>query len=543
MKKKRYNIIAKFMFGLALLISFWGCGEMFDDPTIDKDTGEDINLLIVDFNFFTTRMNFKLVDVENNAAINKSAIVWFSGKNASDIVNFAGEKRANYSVSTGQLELTVDPNVDINSSTPLEYAVHVQVEGYETLSQGIQVNSEGKKTYELLLSKAISDEEILIGTEDDDSFTFGFVQQGIKSALVQENAYKVSFSITKSDMLKFKGNDGQLLFNSEQELMAAYYADKTNFLKLRVEKSSDYPLVIDRIIIGGKPQMVSLQKLEKGIIASLVIGGRSVKSLNGGRIVSIAEYLENVKPDVFGFAEFSPEGWEIEGTELSHESIPSDYNLIKASLEALCHTGGTIKFIAGFKSSFSIDADIYDNQGQLLKTTNFKGQFAEAFVLENVPAQSAKVIFRDNNPAFQPINKLEVDNLCSGDHAVEVNKAEGYEEYQIVLKALCADNPTVAVAPTYSGEIRIKGSNDKWQGVDMIGGKADILAKPNQSYQIRLLWDDQWEYTYFSTKFDANGNYVNETDADIITEKLDDGRTRLLIKHTFEQSICDDMDW
>lgn len=544
MKKRIQNITIKFLLGIAIVVGFWSCGEMFDDPTIDKDTGEDIQLLIVDFNFFTTRMNFKLVDNEDNASITKNARIWFSGTNANDIVNFAGEKRQDYSITEGQIELTVDPNVDITANSPFEYSVHVEVEGYETLSQGIQINSDGKKTFELFLSKALADEEVLTGTEDDDVFTFGMAQDGTKSALATEKSHKVGFTIKKSDILYFEGSNGKL-FNSMDELEDAIEANPDGFIKLKVTKTAIYRTLTDRIIIDGISQMVSLTKLEKITITSLLVGGQYVTALNEGSIGSAATYLKTPQPDIFGFVDYSDNGAIFLGTEHAHKTVPSSdgFYVVKASSETLCAVGSTFNFTAGFKSSFSIDADIYDFEGKLIQTTNFKGKFPESFTMENVPSQSAKIVFRDNNPAFKAIDYLNVENLCNGSYTVEVAKAEQYEEYQIVLKALCEDNPSIAVAPTYSGEIRIKGSNDNWQGVDMIGGVVDILAKPNETYQIRLLWDDQWEYADFSTKFDTNGNYVNETDVNIKTEILEDGRTRLLIEHTFEQSICDDLDW
>ena len=119
----------------------------------------------------------------------------------------------------------------------------------------------------------------------------------------------------------------------------------------------------------------------------------------------------------------------------------------------------------------------------------------------------------------------------------------GYQEYQIVLKAFCPDNPLIAVAPTYSGEIKMKNSDLPWQGVDMIGGVVDLLGEPNQEYQLRLLWEDAWEYSTYFTEFDENGNYVHETDSRITTEIMEDGRMRVNVEKTFSQNVCDDLGW
>lgn len=543
MKKKIKKHWGAFL-TIVVMFAFVGCGEMLDNPTIDKDTGEDVNFLIVDFNFFTTRMSFKFIDAADNSIINQPAKMWFTGTHAKDIVDFAGEKHADFTISEGQMELTVDPNIVINETTPLQFAVNIEIDGYNTLSQGKQINSIGKKTFEFLLQKETSgDDTVLTGEEDGDGFIFGSASETIKSAKVEEKPYKTSYRILKADLLKFKDYYGQTIFASEAEMMDVYEADKDNFLKVGFLRNFDSPTIIDRLKTDDGNKMVSFKKLEYGTLQDLILGGRRVVDLNGGVITQTAEYLETPKPDIFGFAEFKTDAWEIPGTTINHTTANFSYTLASASLETLCATGSTIKFASNKKSSFSIDADFFDTNDKLISTINFKGNFPESFTLENMPAQSARVVFRDNNPSFKPIDELNIDNLCSGLYEVDVDAADGYQEYQIVLKALCPDNATVSVAPTYSGEIRIKGSDDAWQGIDMIGGIADFLAKPNQDYEFRLLWKGDWETADFHTKIDANGNYKNDTDYNITSEILDDGRTRIKVVHEFDQAICDDMNW
>jgi hypothetical protein len=91
--------------------------------------------------------------------------------------------------------------------------------------------------------------------------------------------------------------------------------------------------------------------------------------------------------------------------------------------------------------------------------------------------------------------------------------------------------------------MRIKSSNDPWQGIDMQGGIVDVLAKENETYQIRFLWKDNWETSEFTTRFDANGNYLNESNSNVRAEWMTDGRIKMIIEHTFEQDVCDDLGW
>jgi hypothetical protein len=533
-----------------LLITFFlsGCSDYLENPLKDKETGEDINLLIVDFNFFNTRLTYKLIDATDGSVISSPATIRFSGKNGTDIVNFSGEKKAEFNTSLGQLELTVDPNVKISQTNPFEYAISVEVEGYHKLTKAYQLQNEGKKTVELRLSK-ISDEDdsTIGGTIDtgngDTTIVFSSViSSQLKSAQLDKD-YKIQYSISWSDFMKFKDSDGNLLFNSSEEALAAYENDSNNFVSISVKTYSGYLPEIDVLKIDGEPTSVLFHKLETGKLDRILVTGRVVGDLNGGKISSTAKWNSTPEPEFFGFAEFS-DVWIISGTDTTYNTLNFNYTLVKASAETLCETGSSITFQSTVTSSFSIDGDVYDMNGNLLTTINFKGNFPETFVVENTPQQAVKIVFRNNNPAFKPIPDLDITDFCTGSYTVDVEPQVGYEEYQIVLKAFCPDNPTVAVAPTYSGEYKIKGSSDAWQGVDMIGGVVDLLGLPEKEYELRLLWENEWEYSTLFTEFNADGSYAHQSGSDnIYSEKLQDGRIRINIDHTFSQNVCDDMNW
>ncbi len=542
MKNAKRNI-EKIVLSLLVLIMASACGEMLDNPTIDKETGEDVNFLIVDFNFFTTRATFKLIDVSNNSTIRKPARMWFTGSNANDIVDFAGIKSEEYNISEGQVELTFDPNVEISESSPLEFAVHVEIDGYETFSQGIQINREGKKTFELQIAKESTSDDVLTGTEDNGSFIFSAFAETKSAGSETSQSYRINYSIKKTDLIKFKDFYGRRIFESIAEADLAYKSDPEHFIKIVIGKNTVFPQIIDRVSFDESTQLVTFQKLETGILEDIVLVGRRVTDLNGGTIQQQATCLKSLTPDTFGFTQFGDDSWSFSGTSQSYSNLHFTYTLASASMQPLCKLGSNIQFISNIVSSFSIDAVFYNREGYEILTTNFKGSFPETFTLENVPSGSARVEFKNNNPSFQAISDLNIKDLCSGDYEVEILPSLGYEGYQIVLKALCSDNTLVAIAPTYSGYYRIKDSGNDWQGIDMMGGVADILAVPGENYELRLLWKEEWETTNFSTAFDASEKNINTTRSKVETKVLEDGRTKFLIEHTFQQSICDAMGW
>jgi hypothetical protein len=548
MNNKGLKTISRNLGILVLIAAFSGCSSYLDNPLKDRETGEDINLLVLDFNFFDTRISVKLTDARDGSLLTVPATVKFTGENGEDIVTFAGEKQPEFSTSQGQLEVTVDPNVSISEDSPLKFAVNVQAEGYNTVSKGFQFQTEGKKTIEVELSKTEDEEESEYGGDigfgdGDTSLVFSAFNSQLKSALANESLYHIQYEISIPSFLKLRDSEGKLLFDSSEELLSIYNADRANFLKLTVNKFTDYKPETNVVDINGQPVGVLFHKLETGRLSKLVVAGTEVADLNGGVILSRCIYTGTPAPDLFGFAVFSTDRWHITGTDTAYTSLNFSYTLAKASTEPLCSTGSQITFRSNAISSFSIDADVYDSEDNLLTTINFKGNFPETFTVENTPLQTVKLVFRNNNPAFQPLPPLEIADFCSGNYEVEVTPTEGYQEYQIVLKAFCPDNPTFAVAPTYSGEYKIKGSENPWQGADMAGGVVNLLGLPGQEYEYRLLWENEWEYSTLVTEFDEKGNYLHNSGSEIYSERMNDGRIRIYIEHKFSQNVCDDLGW
>ena len=102
------------------------------------------------------------------------------------------------------------------------------------------------------------------------------------------------------------------------------------------------------------------QKLESGNLVKLVIGGKRVYDLNGGVITQSCTYLSTPEPDIFGFATFTNEAWLVSADPIVYSSLQISYIVASVSLVDICASGCTIKFTSSSQTSFSIDADIYN---------------------------------------------------------------------------------------------------------------------------------------------------------------------------------------
>lgn len=539
--------LALMIFAL-IFISLSGCSDYFSNPLENKETGEDINLLILDFNFFHTRMTYKLVDAKTGEIIRANATVIFSGKNGNDIVSYTGKKNEKYETSEGQLELTIDPNINISASSSFDFSVNVEIEGYNSLSKGFSLNSEGIKTYELSLSKKSDEEDTeLTGGVDfgdgDTIFHFMAPVIGLKSLNV-ETPYKIDHSFTIDDLMKFRDKTGAPLFSSKTEAFQAYTNDPENFIKVSVSKFTSYPAGVDVVNFGNSTRNALFHKLETGSITKMLVASKEVANLNGGKITSKCSKAEDFLPLILGFVRFENNRWNLLGTTLTSTSLNFSYTLATVSEEELCKTGSSITFKSNVISGFSIDADVFDKDNKFITSIGFKGNFPQTFVVENVPSKAVKLVFRNNNPSFNQIAPLEIANFCSGNYEVNITPVSGYQQYQIVLKVICKDNKELAIAPTYSAQVKLK-TVETWQEINMKGGIVDYLGLPNEDYEFRLLWKNEWENSSYSTKFDANGNYLGEPkkDTKVKSKKLSDGRIQISVERIFEQNICDDLGW
>jgi len=77
----------------------------------------------------------------------------------------------------------------------------------------------------------------------------------------------------------------------------------------------------------------------------------------------------------------------------------------------------------------------------------------------------------------------------------------------------------------------------------MQGGVLDLLGMPDQEYEYRLLWENEWETSTFHSRFNPDGTYPYTSDSKITSEKLSDGRIRINISHIFRQKVCDTLNW
>lgn len=552
MKKDMKRIFGKSVLLLAtvfvILFTSFSCNDLFNNPLKDKETGEDITLLLLDPDFFETSFTINLVDVQTNEPLSVPANIYVGGPDSMYVCDFKGEKLKLYSTQNGSFELNIDPARTPSESDPIELTFRADnVPSYVSLITTVSYATEGAKTVTIyMLSEQVNDdegedEELEGEYNDEGDVIFGFApNDGFKSAVAENNVrpYTFGYSIKGANLLKFKNKQGQAIFANNADVLAKYLADKANFAKITVAylnvSKTNYK------VISGNKTMYTLN--ERVYVKKLILGGQEVGQFNGGTVEATLNWLTNVlaTPDYWGW-------WDISKSRFLADKTTSftGFTNLKYTAWAYkvspCALGANINFKSTAKVMFNLEGAFHDSNNRKIGSAGFEGVFDKSFKLENVSSEPGVIKFTKNYFTYEDIPDIQVSNFCSGDINVEVKPKAGYEVYEIALTAYCKDNPAVGLSPTYAAQYKPVGDAlAPWQPIKISGGVFRILAKPNTDYQFKLNFDGDYEYIDISTDFNKN---TTGSETKIDYKGKTNGVHIVRISHVFNQSVCDKLGW
>ena len=152
MKSKILFPIITLLIVAGTIITISSCSDMFKNPLEDKDTGEDITLLIVDMNFIETHVIIYLEDFATGELIeNEELDVEFTGESVSNIITFTGEKPDVFTTEIGILEVGCDPNYKVSKTNPFEFTISASNDNYISIPTFVSYTVDGKKNVVLKL--------------------------------------------------------------------------------------------------------------------------------------------------------------------------------------------------------------------------------------------------------------------------------------------------------------------------------------------------------------------------------------------------------
>ena len=491
MKNTQHKIVYLLMAGIVAAGLLAGCSEWFNDPLKDKDTGEKITLFLVDFNFFDTRFTFHFEDYDTGDPIENVDIkLMLSGSDANHVVDFAGEKSSFWNTRTGRMELTYDPGQPVNESNPIEFSVYAEAQGYVPIPVFAR-----------------------------------FTQKGQKDIIVRMINTNPAASSQKSALLKSSVAATELPFN----------------ILLNGNPASQHPkLLLAKEVNAamGSYNNIMLYHLEG------IAGTTNVSSSTLANPALYSDYG-------FFYTSQNPAMNNLTATQAAkNQSFVSSaitlYQVVKPSGVTLCNSPMQVSFKradnkAGGSSSFDYTLT-YEN-GQVLKG-KFSGIFPFTGYIEGLFQNMPFTLSVEGNQQYgvSP-STISVNNGCGATASVDVTQRDNLTAFQIILVALCDDNPEVGIAPSYQAQYRKTGSTGSWENFSLDGGKCTLFLELNQKYDFRLNWKGSWETYTIST----NPNTINQEVDDRTTveefKQIDANNWRIKARYRFTQDVCNDMNW
>lgn len=146
MKERIYKpILMSLLVGILFLTS--GCKDLLNNPLKDKETGEDVTLLLLDLNFFDTKITFKFEDFDTGDLLVGTDITAFlAGLESDQFVSVFGEKKEEYKTSSGILELYLDPAYTFTDSAIQLDIVAFADPAYISEPTSFEISGPGEKT-------------------------------------------------------------------------------------------------------------------------------------------------------------------------------------------------------------------------------------------------------------------------------------------------------------------------------------------------------------------------------------------------------------
>jgi hypothetical protein len=141
--KIKYRITG--LIAILFLVSGIACKDLFKNPLKDKETGEDVTLLLLDRNFITTKISVRVEDLATQQVISEPVEIRFTGNDSDNLITFGGNKKTTFTTSSGFVEVGYDPNQTVNAQNPIELTVVASNANYISAPLFVSYTSEGIK--------------------------------------------------------------------------------------------------------------------------------------------------------------------------------------------------------------------------------------------------------------------------------------------------------------------------------------------------------------------------------------------------------------
>ncbi|MDA3927758.1 MAG: hypothetical protein PF541_02290 [Prolixibacteraceae bacterium] len=461
MKKIIINNLKTAVILFATLFAATSCNDLLNNPLQDKETGEDLTLLLIDPDFFDTKITVSLEDTLGNPFTEKEVFVAFFGEKASNIVDLKGEFNEYYSTTNGNIEVAVDPNIEISESNTFLIVIQAVTEdrSWYTFPIEVELNQEGYADVTIVMYpfEQLKSAQLNPGSEP---FDVKFKDEIVSSI----NGWNISVAkgVYNHDFIY----SGRYTYNSYM-----YYTGTTSGELTASNLTLDDGLIKDYGIATSSYYGFSVSSFNKSLSVSPppTYTGLSFSLLFDRQDYYSGYIRNNLEKCAEGI------NFNVEEKYGQKGSAKFDYTLKIRKSGIFYEQYETVaKGKLGGKS-----LPYHVNTGSFYYPTKVDEYISLNYYDTNKLYLS---ISGDAQYDVEP-SEIEITNFCGTTVDLNVVPKSGLKPYKIITSYVCENNP-VGAAPTISGKFRIKGSDERWTPFNFSGGVAVLQLKPNTVYEM-----------------------------------------------------------
>lgn len=450
--------ILKRTIGISLILTLMlignSCSDLFQNPMKDKKTGNSVTALLIDLNFFEVKFKIHVIDAETEEYVEGTDLnIFISGNSASNVIDFNGEKKSSYTTSSGYLELTYDPNVEVSASNPIKLEVQATSDTYFSFPTEVNISEKGNEDIFVYVFKVTNDKSVSIVT---DPFTM---------------EYNPSSGLTK---LSLSENALQLI-------------------------SSNYPLY-NVWAIYSNSSVGDLNAINFN-------GDPNLFSEWGFHYYYMMNTSEKSNGDALKSQNFSKASYIIPAL-LKRNGISKCDDGIRVNYSNSAGIGGTssIKYTLTLSDN-TFKKGMHSGSLPFAKTINH-------FYYPTASPSGVLELIGDMQYELNP-NRFNLENVCNSSVLnVTLTPITGLTHCKFTYVLTCENGNTIGAAITYNLQIREHGSEASWSWVETQGGYCELWLKKNTQYDIRFNWDGEWNEFTLTTDYNNLESFLASQSGD-----------------------------
>lgn len=424
-----------------------GCNDEWN-PLVDNETGEDIDLFILDPNFYNTTLFFTFVDSETGELLTgKNVVFQLTGDKSGDIVDIAGTKGTEYSTKEGVMMLALDPNIKLSESNSLNLNINAYTDDVQYFSYGDEISYtvDGDYSIQIQLTSFFSmkslyaDDYELLNTFDgtDVSTLNTWLTRSIDTEKNGKFYYDMLFPASVvTGTLNSELVRGESSYLSSYGFDGFYNGASIDAQSLEVNDASGPSDRFQTYI-----QLADFERCAEGVDITIT---NSILTEGTSTVNYVIEYYD----DVDGTWNVCKEGI------VTHDGFPYTIN------------SGVIYY----------------------------------------PSSSSQFRFSaSSNEQYEIVSSAQtVSSLCGADFSVELSAREELHQTGVNIIIRCEDDNTVLLAPTMKATFTKVGTNDPFI-VQLDGGQAVLNIEPMANYVVNASYGGEmvnFEFSFDDSKID-----------------------------------------